>query len=55
MDSKMGLVWVFTFLLIAFFISIRFIGKPNLVFMIGYVNKAKPAIGKGLTRLFFLN
>jgi hypothetical protein len=54
MDSKLGLLLVCGALTISLFLAIRFIGKPNLVSMIGYVAKAKPGLGKSMNRVFFL-
>ena len=54
MESKMGLLVVLGILGCAFYLSIRWIGKPNLVSIIGYVSKAKPKLGKGMNRIFFL-
>jgi hypothetical protein len=54
MNSKTGLLVVLGILSGTFYLSIRSIGKPNLVSMIGYVSKAKPKLGKGMNRIFFL-
>jgi O-antigen/teichoic acid export membrane protein len=54
MDSTLGLIWITLILCMTLFLSIRWIGKPNLESMIGYVAKAKPGLGKNMKRVFFL-
>jgi O-antigen/teichoic acid export membrane protein len=54
MDSKLGLIYLVIILGFTTLLSIRIIGKPNLIAMIGFVTKVKPLVGKKLNQLFFL-
>jgi len=55
MDSKTGLLIMIGILSLSLLICLRWIGKPNLVSVIGYVSKAKPGLGAKINKVLWLN